>query len=183
MPRSIAQILEDLDQHCPWDAIEAEHRAKILDLFGQSSDPMDSVCFEPGHATGSAWIFAPESQQVAMIYHQKLQRWLQPGGHADPEEIDLRATAVREVEEEVGLRFDPAQVSLWDLDVHRIPENRKFPSHLHFDFRYLCISDLQPLRPDSDAVKAQWFSVVKLQQLDLDPGINRMIAKSIQKFR
>jgi 8-oxo-dGTP pyrophosphatase MutT (NUDIX family) len=182
MPRSIVQMIEDLSQHAPFDAIEAEHRANTLQLFEKSVDPMDSFCFEPGHATGSAWIFAPESQQVAMIYHQTLQRWLQPGGHADPEEMDLRATAVREVEEELGLRFELEQVSLLDLDVHRIPENRRFPSHLHFDFRYLCISDLQPLRPDSDAAKAQWFPVSELQQLDLDPGIHRMIAKSLQKF-
>jgi 8-oxo-dGTP pyrophosphatase MutT (NUDIX family) len=37
-----------------------------------------------------------------LIYHKKLDKWLQPGGHADGEE-DLHKVAKSELEEETGV--------------------------------------------------------------------------------
>lgn len=176
----IQSILQTIELHCPIDPIEAAHKAAILAHFKQSADPMDSFCFEPGHATGSAWVMAKETQQFALIYHKTLDRWLQPGGHAEPEEPDLLTVSLREAQEELGIVLDPTQASLLDLDVHRIPETKKYPSHLHFDFRYLCLTQLQPLEPATDADRAEWFSLDQLSTLQLDPGIERMIQKSLE---
>lgn len=123
---------------------------------------------------------AKETQQFALIYHKTLDRWLQPGGHAEPEEPDLLTVSLREAQEELGIVLDPNQALLLDLDVHRIPETKKYPSHLHFDFRYLCITQLQPLSPATDADRAEWFSLDQLNALQLDPGIERMIQKSLE---
>jgi hypothetical protein len=56
----------------------------------------------PGHITGSAWICNIEGSEVLLTHHAKLNRWLQPGGHADGEE-DVVRVALREAEEETGL--------------------------------------------------------------------------------
>ncbi len=176
--RSIQAIISEIEAHCPINTTEAAHKATILDHFVHSRDPMDSFCFEPGHATGSAWVMA-DTGQFALIYHKTLDRWLQPGGHAEPEEQDLLTVSLREAQEELGIMLDRTQPSLLDLDVHRIPETKKYPSHLHFDFRYLCITEFQPLQPATDAIRAEWFSLDRLNTLKLDPGIERMIQKSI----
>ncbi|MBE9009349.1 NUDIX hydrolase [Pseudanabaenaceae cyanobacterium LEGE 13415] len=172
-------IIQAIELYSPIDNIEAAHKAAILDHFNQSANPMDSFCFEPGHATGSAWVMAKDTQEFALIYHKVLDRWLQPGGHAEPDEPDLLTVSLREAEEELGIKLDPTQATLLDLDVHRIPETKKYPSHLHFDFRYLCLTEIQPLHPATDADRAEWFTLDQLRTMQLDPGIERMIQKSI----
>ncbi|MGG6266906.1 NUDIX hydrolase [Leptolyngbya sp. AN03gr2] len=182
MKPSTQAIIQAIELHSPIDPTESAHKATILDHFKQSADPMDSFCFEPGHATGSAWVMAKDTQQFALIYHKTLDRWLQPGGHAEPEEPDLLTVSLREAEEELGIKLDPTQATLLDLDVHRIPDTKKYPSHLHFDFRYLCLTEFQPLYAATDADRAEWFSLDQLQKMQLDPGIERMIQKSIAQF-
>ncbi|BAU10569.1 hypothetical protein LEP3755_10530 [Leptolyngbya sp. NIES-3755] len=180
MKPSTQAIIQSIELYSPIDNTEATHKATILDHFKQSTDPMDSFCFEPGHATGSAWVMSKNTQQFALIYHKTLDRWLQPGGHAEPEEPDLLTVSLREAEEELGIKLDPTQATLLDLDVHRIPDTKKYPSHLHFDFRYLCLTEYQPLYPATDADRAEWFSLDQLRTMHLDPGIERMIQKSIE---
>lgn len=177
-PNSIQSILASVEAHCPIDKTEAAHKTAILNHLQQNLDPMDSFCFEPGHATGSAWVIAKDTQQFALIYHQTLKRWLQPGGHAEPEEQDLLTVSMREAEEELGIALDLEQPRLLDLDVHRIPATKKYPSHLHFDFRYLCITKAQLLQPATDAARAEWFSLEHLKTLELDAGMERMLEKS-----
>jgi len=174
-----SSLLLQLEQYRPWDATEAAHQMAILDLLRSSPSAFDRRCYEPGHITGSAWILA-DTGQVAMIYHRRLQRWLQPGGHTEPGEFDGISTALREVSEELGLVIAPSQASLFDLDLHRIPETASQPSHLHFDIRYLCRTELQNLSSDSDAASAQWFSVTELETMGLDESMRRMLEKGKQ---
>jgi 8-oxo-dGTP pyrophosphatase MutT (NUDIX family) len=177
-PYSIQTLRTAIENYHPFDAAEEAHKLAVLDLFRQQDDPLDSLCYEPGHATGSAWVVSRSTKQVAMIYHQNLKRWLQPGGHTEPNEQDLRITSLREAQEELGIHLDSA--TLLDLDVHPIPESRKHPSHLHYDFRYLCLTEFQPLNPATDAELAQWFTLAELEALPIeDPGIRRMIHKTI----
>src|SRR5688572_24792201 len=57
----------------------------------------------PGHITGSSWILDQSRQFVLLVHHGTLNKWLQPGGHADGEENVLNV-ALREAKEETGLK-------------------------------------------------------------------------------
>jgi 8-oxo-dGTP pyrophosphatase MutT (NUDIX family) len=177
-PNRNQSLVTLVEHYTPIDATEADHKTTILNLLYQQPNPLDSDCYEPGHATGSAWVVSKSTQQVALIYHQHLQRWLQPGGHAEPHEPDLQTVSQREAQEELGIQLDAKTLTLFDLDVHRIPASKSRPSHWHFDFRYLCLTDFQPLTPATDAMQAKWFSRSDLETLTIDPGIERMIEKS-----
>ena len=90
-----------------------------------------------GHFTGSAWVVSADGERVLLTHHAKLDRWLQPGGHADGDR-DLARVALREAEEETGvpgLRLASAQI--FDLDRHPIPARKLDPEHLHWDVRYV----------------------------------------------
>src|SRR5579863_7317385 len=50
-----------------------------------------------GHLTGSAWLVSKDSERVLLTHHRKLNRWLQPGGHADGDS-ELARVALREAE-------------------------------------------------------------------------------------
>jgi len=53
--------------------------------FVQSHENCFDRALTVGHVTGSAWIVDHEQRSVVLMHHRKLDRWLQPGGHADGE--------------------------------------------------------------------------------------------------
>ncbi len=176
--RAIVEMLQEFQLYQAYDELEAQHQQKLIDLIKTSPDPLDADRFDPGHATGSVWIVDPVRRQVAMIFHRKLKRWLQPGGHAELDEPNLKVAALREAQEELGLQLDFEQASLFDIDVHLIPGGR-YPEHWHFDVRYLCLCEVQPLTPESEDSPAQWFDLDDLAASEQDAGLTRMIKKTI----
>lgn len=97
----------------------------------------------PAHFTGSAVVVTPDGARVCLVLHAKLNRWLQPGGHAD--EADggaMEATALREAREETGLdvHLHATAPRPLDVDVHVIPARKSDPEHRHLDVRYLVVA-------------------------------------------
>lgn len=89
-----------------------------------------------GHLTGSAWLVDADGTRVLLTHHRKLDRWLQLGGHADGD-ANLVRVALREAEEESGLRDLVAEPDIFDLDRHRIPARGDEPEHWHYDVRHV----------------------------------------------
>lgn len=89
-----------------------------------------------GHFTASALVVSGDGRRTLLTHHRKLGLWLQPGGHADGDH-DLAAVALRETEEETGLRGVRVDPTIFDLDRHWIPEHKGVPAHWHYDVRYL----------------------------------------------
>ena len=88
------------------------------------------------HFTGSAWLVSADGGRVLLMHHRKLDRWLQPGGHADGD-TDLARVALREAEEETGLAGLHVDGGIFDVDRHRIPARADEPEHWHYDLRYV----------------------------------------------
>lgn len=89
-----------------------------------------------GHFTGSAWVVSADGERVLLTHHRKLNRWLQPGGHADGKG-NLAGVALREAEEETGLRGLRLEPTLFDIDRHAIPARGSDPEHWHYDVRFV----------------------------------------------
>ncbi|CAN5185211.1 NUDIX hydrolase [soil metagenome] len=112
-----------------------------------------------GHITTSAFVLDPGLQQILMIHHRTLQRWLQPGGHHEPGQT-LWESAVREATEETGVATLSAHPHVGsnlplDIDSHAIPANvqKGEAAHWHHDYAYLMIAPLDAvLRPQLDEV-------------------------------
>src|SRR5512143_4342626 len=98
MPNEIpwrAVLLESLERHAPADEEEAADRERILAFVRRHARPFDRAIVE-GHLTGSAITVSADGQRVLLLHHRKLDRWLQPGGHADPAETSGERVALRE---------------------------------------------------------------------------------------
>lgn len=98
--------------------------------------------------TSSVYIL--QKSKVLLIHHVKLEKWLPPGGHLEPNEMPHEA-AIREAEEETGLNVEIIkQENVWVEEpnavsfprpylclLEEIPSYKKVPAHQHVDFIYV----------------------------------------------
>ena len=122
------------------------------------SDPQDPFVRDrlSGHFTGSAWVVSADGRRTLLTHHRKLDRWLQPGGHADGDR-DLARVALREAQEETGVHgLHLEDGAIFDLDRHWIPERGAVPGHWHFDVRYVVQAGANLGFLDTEAGIACW---------------------------
>ena len=120
----------------------------------------------PGHITGSAWIVDASKEFVLLTHHAKLNKWLQPGGHADGDENVLNV-AQREAREETGLvELLLVKNEIFDIDIHTIPLRKDFPEHLHYDIRFIFQAPTnKPLLLTDESHALAWVRVNDLPKL------------------
>ncbi|WP_397596079.1 NUDIX hydrolase [Silanimonas sp.] len=177
MDPKIAEFIDSLRRYaqtCP------EHRSLMDDFAGFAAVAPDvfTRAHLAGHFTGSAFVVSADGARALLLHHAKLDRWLQPGGHADGE-IDLAAVALREAEEETGLPGLVVESGIFDLDRHGIPARGAEPEHSHWDVRFVvrCTSDETP-QINRESRAAAWRRIDELAvDGTLEPSIRRMAAR------
>lgn len=130
-----------------------------------------------GHFTSSALLLNSDSSKFFLLHHKKLNKWLQPGGHADGEE-DLLKVAIKESEEESGiLGIVALQDYIFDLDIHKIPSSHREDEHFHYDVRFLLKAPYDEINPNFESFSASWFDIDIIKKLPLEISLMRMINK------
>jgi 8-oxo-dGTP pyrophosphatase MutT (NUDIX family) len=190
----VAHFLRDyLSNWCgassPWnvDAEEQAHTAKrIAHLIENEPRAAMRDCF-PAHLTGSAFVLNEACDAAALIFHRKIQKWMQPGGHADGDFL-LERVAWREAFEETGLeglRFvrlpggaKDSPLLPFDVDIHLIPEHGSVPEHYHFDVRYLLVAKASSRFFQTDEVGGiEWIPLSRVAALTGERSVLRMVEK------
>lgn len=163
--------------HRPADDLERVHVARLRTLLDLPGDPFDRNRFSPGHVTASAFVLSPENDALLLIWHGKLHRWLQPGGHVDPEDADVVFAARRELSEEVGLSDVETDGRIFDVDVHDIPARGDDPAHAHFDVRFLLFARHRRVVAGSDATEATWVPLAEVATKETDESVLRAVRR------
>ena len=186
----LLKLLERYASHSP-DEIAVVRQ--ITDLVNSSPDCFERTC-RPGHITGSAWVLSHDRSKCLLVHHRKLNRWLQPGGHADGQ-TDICAVALREAQEESGLEHldlqqDGGVLVPLDIDVHTIPArynakrcdtlgNLVEEAHQHHDIRFLFVAAAgQKLVLSEESHDLRWFSREELLNLTDEESVLRMQRKA-----
>lgn len=127
------------------------------------------------HFTGSAFVVSRDGRRTLLLHHRKLDRWLQPGGHADGD-ADLAAVALREAEEETGLRDLRVEATPFDLDRHRIPERGDEPAHWHYDVRYVVrCGEAEDFVVNAESLALAWRDIGDVAaDVAVDASVRRM---------
>lgn len=157
---------------------EAAMLAEYAPFIAAHPDCLWRTCLD-GHLTASAWIIDPARRMTLLTHHQKLDRWLQLGGHVDGE-ADLLAAAWREAREESGLAtVRPVSPEIFDVDRHRIPARGTEPEHWHFDVRFLFVADPAEALAISDESKdLAWVPLPEVAARNASESLARMVRKT-----
>lgn len=162
------------------DALERD-RLLVAHLIEGRADAADRST-RPGHLTGSAFVVDATAEHALLLFHTKLQRWLQPGGHADGD-MNLAAVALKEATEESGIDGLRVWSEPIDLDIHRVAPPRE-DAHLHLDVRFLVVAPpgAQPVA-NEESQALRWVTESELGSYDVDAGLLRMAASGFTLAR
>jgi len=181
-----AALLTDLRAYQP--VVEADEAARAslertIRFVEESPDPL-SRSASTSHVTGSAVVAAPDGGRFLLVRHRRLGRWLQPGGHVDPEDASVLAAALREAREETGAKdVEPAPGGILDVDVHPIPAFEDRPAHVHYDIRYLATSRSPAGAGDEEEVTAvAWLTLEEALARAIDPSLTRSLRRATARL-
>jgi 8-oxo-dGTP pyrophosphatase MutT (NUDIX family) len=174
-----------LPQHLLSDLDVRQAQDQMLDLLEVAGERAMNRSYQSAHFTASAFICSIQGEVLA-LFHRKLQRWLQPGGHLEVSDQSSLESALREAREESGLHeLIPLGQGPIDLDIHIIPARRQEPEHAHYDLRYAFMT----LNPTSARISEESTGLRWLRGADLDewrsssPSIERPVRVLLDRLK
>lgn len=179
-------ILELLQSYKTSFAQEIEFQQQMIDFLEKNDDfALRSNLI--GQLTGSAWVVNKERTKVLLIHHKKLNKWLQIGGHIEDVDQTIEETVLREVKEESGIKaLKILSSSIYDIDIHTIPQKNEIAEHLHFDIRLIVEADENEiLIPQNEEVlDIKWYPLNEVQNLATsNTSINQSMKRMIDKMK
>lgn len=170
------ELIELLEAHVPKDAQEEASLRFILDFVKEREDPFTRDNLDR-HVTSSAFMMHPTEASTLLVWHLKLQRWLQPGGHVESDDGSIYESARREAREETGYAAldGTAGKRIVDVDVHDIPAKGNTPAHKHLDVRFAFVVGDEVGKADHEI---RWVKRQDINDLNLDPAALRALEKA-----
>lgn len=136
-------LREKIKNYIPYDEQEERDKEQFLQYIDSFDDVLtrDNIL---GHFSASAFVVNKEKTKMLVVYHIINDGWIYPGGHADGEE-DLLSVAVREVEEETGLKANVLDENIYSIQSApvkgHIKRGKYVSAHLHLDVLYIMEAD------------------------------------------
>jgi 8-oxo-dGTP pyrophosphatase MutT (NUDIX family) len=168
--------LREYGEKNPWESTRTEEIVYWIEKYRETAFVKANL---EGHITASMLIVNSEKTRVLLMFHKKLQMWLQFGGHCDGE-VDTLAVAIREFHEESGISVEPSIIGdIYNVDIHDIPEHKWTPLHKHLDILYLGeISEDTPFsRQESEVDDIRWFDIEWVEKYIKEERMLSMIRK------
>jgi 8-oxo-dGTP pyrophosphatase MutT (NUDIX family) len=165
------------------DGSARKSRELALQLLACSPRPFAREQYEPGHVTATALVLHPERPAVLLVHHRRLERWLLPGGHVEPEDDSIGGAARREAREETGVRIAAPDGPVAGVDVHGIPPKKKEPFHLHHDVIVAFRAADAALECSEESFATAWCGEDEFDRYALPESIRLAYARARGKVR
>lgn len=174
---------KQLTGYDPEDVQEKAFKEKMLSLLLKRGEIAFLRSSLEAHFTASAWLLDKENKKILLLKHSKLNKWLQPGGHADGL-WDLEEVARKEVQEETNLSdLSLLKNGIFDIDIHTIPERKEVKAHEHFDIRFIFeVADIKATKINNESIDFKWIPLDEIKNFTSNLSILRMVNKTQKYF-
>ena len=136
-------LRQKIEIYIPFNEQEEKDKEQFLKFIDAFDDVLtrDNIF---GHFSASAFVVNKERNKMVVVYHIINDGWIYPGGHADGED-DFLSVAVREVEEETGLKVKVLDENIYSIQSApvkgHIKRGKYVSAHLHLDVLYIMEAD------------------------------------------
>jgi 8-oxo-dGTP pyrophosphatase MutT (NUDIX family) len=175
-------LREEIQNYIPYNEQEDNDKKIMLKFLSENNNALTREN-EIAHFTASAWVLNKEEDSVLMIYHNIYKSWSWTGGHADGEE-DLLSVAIREVQEETGIReIVPILPDIYSMEIITVDGHRKkgkyVSSHLHLNVTYLLKATKEEeliIKPDENS-GVKWIRIEEAVAASTEPWMQGIYEK------
>lgn len=180
-------LKEQIENYKPFNEQEEKDKEYFLKFINTFVDTLTRNNIF-GHFSSSAFVVNKEQNKMVVVYHNIYDGWITPGGHADGES-DLLSVAIREVEEETGLKTKVLDNQIFSIQAISVPthikNNKYISAHTHFDVVYLLeADDTLPLVYREDESKGvKWIPFEESENNDIVSFIKPIHKKLIKKLK
>lgn len=159
-------LKSQIESYSPWNEQESVDKGAMLKFIDTFADVVtrDNIF---GHFTASAFVVNDSRTHALMLHHNIMGDYIYPGGHADGE-YDLYSVALREVEEETGLKVEPMfgkeifAIQAAPVKGH-IKNSKYVPAHIHYDVLFVFKAkneDMEKIRVlASENTSVEWWEL------------------------
>ena len=134
---------------------------------------------DDGHITASAVVLDADAERTLLIFHRKLGRWLQPGGHVEVTDSDLASAALREATEETGISGLVVDPDPLHLDVHWVG------THHHYDVRFIvrAPAGAEAGGANREVEACRWVTPEELAAVSTDASVVDLVTAALARVR
>ncbi|MDE5696054.1 MAG: NUDIX hydrolase [Lachnospiraceae bacterium] len=180
-------LLQEIENYMPGNQQEEQDKKQMVWFIKNHSDYLDRA--NPlAHFTASMWTVNKEHTKTLMVHHNIYDSWSWIGGHADGEE-DLCAVALRELQEETGIK-NAVLVSSQIFSLETLTVNGHFkkgvyvPAHVHYNATYFAEADENEALTvqENENSSVRWWSFADALSVPKEPWmIERIYKKLIER--
>jgi len=179
--------IEQIKNYVPYDEQEFVDKGYFLKFIDSFDDVLtrDNIF---GHFSSSAFVINEARTKMVVVYHIINDGWMYPGGHVDGED-DFLSVAIREVEEETGLKTKVLNEGIYAIQSlptqSHIKKGKFIPAHTHFDVIYLLEADdnLPLIYREDESKGVKWISFEDAYNEEMVSFIRPVQKKLIKKLK
>jgi 8-oxo-dGTP pyrophosphatase MutT (NUDIX family) len=134
----------------------------------------------PMHLTASAVVLSPDADLTCLVFHRKIQLWVQPGGHFEDGDTSPAQAAARETLEETGLTGEVLPLPAL-LSRHGAP-CRPGVVEWHLDIQSALVTAPAQPQPSDETPRVAWWPVDALPP-DRAGGVAELVAAGVRLVR
>lgn len=179
-------LKRQIEEYIPFNIQEEQDKNFVLKFIKSFDDFLlrDNIF---AHFSSSAFVLNEDGTKFLVIHHNIYNGWMFPGGHADGEE-DLLSVAIKEIEEETGVKAKPITKEIFSIEAlptkGHMKRGKYVSAHIHINVMYLLKANekevLKVKEDENSGVK--WINFSDLYSEDIVDFCKPIINKCIDKY-